>query len=94
MSEVHLTGELVCTTDDEARIVSLHFPEHIERTQAVLGCALFRVTATGDPLIWLVEERFTNQRAFELHKARASGSEWGRVTAGIERRYAIEEPRA
>ena len=90
MSQIHLTGELVCKTDEDALIVRRHLPEHIERTRAEPGCVAFRVTPTEDPLIWSVEESFTDQRVFELHQARVADSEWGRVTAGIERHYSIE----
>lgn len=90
MSDVHLTGQLVCKNEDEARIVAVHLPEHIERTRAEPGCLSFTVTPSDDPLIWMVEERFEDRRVFELHQKRVAGSEWGRVTAGIERRYAVE----
>lgn len=90
MSEIHLTGQLVCKSEDEARIVTLHLPEHIERTRAEPGCVSFVVTAARDPLVWSVEERFEDERVFKLHQERVAGSEWGRVTAGIERLYSIE----
>lgn len=90
MSGIHLTGQLVCRTEDEARIISVHLAEHIEHTRAEPGCVSFTVTRTDEPLIWKVEEYFEDQRAFELHQNRVARSEWGRVTAGIERRYSIE----
>ncbi|SFN43516.1 putative quinol monooxygenase [Mycetocola miduiensis] len=90
MSEIHLTGQLICKSEDEARIVTFHLAEHIERTRAEPGCVSFEVTAAGDPLVWSVEERFEDERVFKLHQERVAGSEWGRVTAGIERRYSIE----
>ena len=90
MSDIHLIGHLVCKNEDEARIVTNHLPEHIERTRAEPGCVSFTVTPSEDPLVWMVEERFEDQRAFELHQKRVAGSEWGRVTAGIERRYSVE----
>ena len=90
MTQIHLTGQLVCETEHEARAVSVHLPEHIERTRAEPGCVSFIVTPTNDPLIWRVEERFHDQHLFELHQKRVASSEWGRVTAGIERRYSIE----
>ena len=90
MTQIHLTGQLVCNTEHEARVVSLHLPEHIERTRAERGCVSFTVTPTSDPLIWRVEERFSDQRVYELHQQRVASSEWGRATQGIERRYSIE----
>ena len=90
MSDVHLIGQLVCATVEEARVVSLHLPEHIELTRAEVGCISFDVTPTGDPLVWAVEERFADQRVFELHQHRVAGSDWGRATVGITRRYSIK----
>jgi quinol monooxygenase YgiN len=90
MSEIHLTGQLVCKTEDEGLVVAFHLSEHIKLTRNESGCISFVVAPTGDPLIWSVEERFENQRAFELHQKRVAGSEWGRATVGIERRYSTE----
>jgi quinol monooxygenase YgiN len=90
MSEIHLTGQLVCATEHEAQTVALHLPGHIERTRAESGCISFIVALTTDPLVWSVEERFEDEQVFRLHQERVAGSEWGRATAGIERRYSIE----
>lgn len=90
MTEIRLSGRLVCTTDAEARVVALHLREHIERTVAEPGCVSFSVTPTDDPWVWSVEERFEDQRAFALHQDRVTSSAWGRATAGIERHYRIQ----
>lgn len=90
MTDVHLTGVLVCATEEEARIVSLRLPDHIKLTRAEAGCISFDVKPTGDPRVWAVEERFADQEVFELHQQRVAGSDWGRATVGITRRYSIE----
>ncbi|MFG6493171.1 putative quinol monooxygenase [Microbacterium sp. P03] len=90
MSEVRVRGQLICTTEEQARVVRLHLPEHIALTRDEPGCRSFTVTATDDPMTWTVEERFDDESAFEEHRKRVTGSEWGRVTTGIERRYSIE----
>lgn len=90
MSEVHLSGQLVCKTEDEARVVSAHLPEHIQCTRAEPGCVSFTVTITEVPLIWEVEERFEDQPAFEFHQKRVASSDWGKATADVERHYSIE----
>jgi quinol monooxygenase YgiN len=92
MRDVHLIGQLVCATAEEARVVSLHLPKHVELTRDEAGCISFDVTPTGDPLVWAVEERFADQRVFELHRERVASSDWGRATVGITRRYSIEGP--
>lgn len=89
MTSVELTGRLLCADRDEAETVARHLPRHIELTRAEPGCLRFDVVQTEDPLIWTVAERFADEAAFEAHQARVRASEWGRVTAGITRDYAI-----
>jgi quinol monooxygenase YgiN len=89
MSEVQLTGRLVCRNQDEARLVEAHLSEHVALTRAERGCLSFEVTPTTDPLVWRVEERFTDEAAFRAHQDRVARSDWGRTTAGIERRYSV-----
>ena len=66
-------------------------PEHIRLTRAEAGCLSFDVTPTADPLIWHVEERFTDRAAFDAHQARTSESDWATQTAGIAREYTVTE---
>ncbi|MEZ5086110.1 MAG: hypothetical protein R2722_07640 [Tessaracoccus sp.] len=39
--------------------------------------------------MWQVDELFVDAAAFAAHQDRVARSEWGRATAGIERRYTI-----
>lgn len=90
MTGVLLSGYLVCrNTDDVARVVQ-NLDRHIELTRAEAGCVSFHVTPCEDPLVWQVREQFRDAAAFNAHQERVAGSDWGRATAGIERRYAIE----
>ena len=89
MPEVTLSGELVCSRASEAETVAEHLPHHIELTRAEEGCLFFDVTQSEDPLVWRVEERFRDAGAFRAHQERVAASEWGRETAGIERRYTV-----
>jgi quinol monooxygenase YgiN len=90
MGEVRLRGYLVCASQHDARIVTEHLPEHVSLTRAEPGCLSFEVTPTDDPLVWRVDELFRDETVFAAHQARAAGSSWGRATAGIERRYAVD----
>jgi quinol monooxygenase YgiN len=89
MSPVELSGRLVCANRQEAATVARHLPRHIELTRAEPGCLRFEVRPTCDPLVWSVAERFADKGAFDAHQARVRVSEWGQVTAGIKRDYAM-----
>ena len=92
MSGIRLTGELVCNNLDEVRLVTEYLPAHIRLTRLESGCLAFNATQTTDPLIWQVEEHFENEMVLKTHQERGARSIWGKMTAGIERRYAIVEP--
>ncbi len=83
----HLSGELICTTKDEAARVAQHLGEHIRLTRAEPGCLSFTVEPTADPLVWAIAESFTDATAFAAHQVRAAASLWARETAGIRRVY-------
>jgi quinol monooxygenase YgiN len=48
------------------------------------------VVQTVDPLIWQVDETFTDQAAFDAHQTRTKSSLWYGVSAGIARQFKIE----
>jgi quinol monooxygenase YgiN len=87
--QVVLSGQLVCASDDEVAVVQQHLPRHIDLTRAEQGCISFDVHQTDDRRVWQVDERFIDDAAFDAHQARVGASEWGRATAGIERRYSV-----
>ena len=91
---IELTGHLICATQEQAEIVRIHLPRHIDLTRAEPGCVRFEVTPTSDPLVWQVHEVFSTRVAFEAHQRRVRDSEWGRATVGIERDYVITETNA
>ena len=77
MTEVRLSGQLLCTSRDEIDAVVRHLPEHLDLTRAEDGCLVFDVTATDDPFVWDVDELFRDGDAFRAHQARVTESEWG-----------------
>ncbi|WP_183905085.1 putative quinol monooxygenase [Rhizobium sp. BK008] len=87
--KVRLSGQLICTSLDEVDIVQKYLPEHIRLTRSEPGCLSFDVRQTEDPMIWDVEERFTDRLAFEAHQIRTKGSAWGAATSAIRREYEI-----
>jgi quinol monooxygenase YgiN len=88
-SAVCLSGQLACHTQDQAKTVRDHLPLHLALTRAEPGCRSFAVTATSDPLMWQVEERFEDAAACDTHQERVASSEWGQATSDIERRYLV-----
>lgn len=89
MTEVTLTGKLVCASDAEAEIVERLLPEHVLSTRAEAGCLSFEVTRRGSSLVWDVAERFEDAEAFRAHQVRAAESAWGVETAAIRRDYTV-----
>lgn len=86
---VTLTGQLICKDAAEASRVRAALADHIRLTRAEPGCLSFEVVQTDDPLVWQVDEAFTDAPAFTAHQTRASTSEWAAQTAGIERKYKV-----
>lgn len=89
VTEVHLKGRLICRNEREATLVATHLSRHVELTRAEQGCRSFSVTQTEDSLVWRVEEVFDDAASFRRHQNRVQGSQWGAVTASIERDYSI-----
>lgn len=88
---IKLTGKLVCKNAEEAAMVRQYLPEHKRLTQEETGCICFNVTETTDPLIWEVQELFTDKDTFDSHQQRTRASVWGQATAAITREYKISE---
>ncbi|MDQ2065458.1 antibiotic biosynthesis monooxygenase [Xinfangfangia sp. CPCC 101601] len=86
---ITLTGLLICANAEEAALVRDHLPEHRRLTQDEIGCLAFSVQPTEDPLIWQVDEVFTDKAAFAAHQARTRGSDWFKATGHIRRDYQI-----
>lgn len=86
-----LTGKLICTTGDQAARVGDHVAEHIRLTLAEPGCLSFSVVATDDPMIWQVDESFTDRAAFEAHQSRTASSAWAQATKDIKRDFTLHE---
>ncbi|MGL5011515.1 MAG: putative quinol monooxygenase [Paracoccaceae bacterium] len=87
MGIVHLIGQLTCATAEDIALVAKHLPTHIALSRAEPGCLSFNCTQTDDPMIWQVDETFTDQAAFDAHQTRTRASEWYRLTAHIPRHY-------
>ncbi len=86
---ITVTGTLTCATSEEADIVRTYLPEHIRLSRAEPGCLSFNVYPTEDPLVWRLDESFTNREAFEAHQTRTRASAWYKATAHLKRDFKI-----
>lgn len=86
---IRLSGLLICTDEQQVEMIHRHLPEHSRLSLAEPGCLSFAVSQTDDPMVWQVEEAFTDQAAFDAHQARTKASAWFTATADIRRDYRV-----
>ena len=89
MGKIQLTGKLICENLEQIDLIKKYLPEHIELTMREPGCISFSVNQSEDPTIWLVQELFLDQVAFNSHQNRTISSTWGLKTKDIKREYKI-----
>ncbi len=76
--------------DADIAIVEKHLPTHIRLSRAEDGCISFNVHVDPEnPNRYLVDEEFATQASFDAHQTRVRASEWGQVTAHLNRKYKI-----
>ncbi len=86
MTEVVLTGRLICTAEADAAVVRDALTEHVRLSRAKSGCLAFDIAADpSDPLVFRIAERFLDAASFEAHTVRTRTSDWWARTAHIRR---------
>lgn len=88
---IRVSGTLSCVSAEEASIVHELLPEHIRLSRAEPGCRTFNVNPTADPLVWRLDETFTDKAAFEAHQTRTRASAWFKATAQMPRDFQVTE---
>lgn len=88
---IHLTGTLTCTTADDLEIVEVYLPDHMALSRAELGCVSFNVMQTSDPMVWQLDETYTDQAAFDAHQARNRASIWWAKSQNMLRDFKITD---
>jgi quinol monooxygenase YgiN len=88
---IRVTGTLTCANAAEVDIVRRHLPTHITLSRAEPGCLTFNVDPTEDPLVWRLDESFTDRAAFDAHQVRTRASDWFRATAHLARDFHVQE---
>jgi quinol monooxygenase YgiN len=84
---ITVTGTLTCANAEEADLVRTYLPEHIRLSREEPGCLSFNVYPTDDPLVWRLDESFTDRAAFEAHQTRTRASAWYKATAHLKRDF-------
>ena len=88
---IRVTGLLTCAGKADAETVARLLPEHIRLSRKEPGCLQFSVVPTSDPLVWSLDETFTDRAAFEAHQARTRASDWFVATSHLQRDFRVED---
>lgn len=89
--KVILFGHIVVPESDLAAVMA-ELPRHVALTLDEEGCLRFEVVQDpDDEHVFKVYEEFVDPAAFEAHQRRVSTSDWGKITANVERHYAVIE---
>lgn len=82
---VTVNGTINATSPAIAEKLRAAIPEHVRLSREEPGNIHFNITATDDPMVWEVDEAFTDAAAFDAHKARMGKAAWADAAVGIER---------
>lgn len=88
---IHLSGTLTCKTTDDLHVVETYLPEHTRLSRAEPGCQTFDVVQTDNPMVWQLDETYTDRSAFEAHQTRNRASVWWQMSQGLIRDFKITE---
>ncbi|MBA3909011.1 MAG: antibiotic biosynthesis monooxygenase [Rhodobacter sp.] len=88
---IRVTGTLSCRTAGEADFVRTHLPDHVRLSRSEPGCLSFNVDPTDDPLVWRLDETFTDRPAFQAHQTRTRASVWFAATSQLGRDFQVSE---
>jgi quinol monooxygenase YgiN len=87
MGKILLTGTLRCAQNEVDDVMSM-MEKHIRLSQAEAGCLTFELWQDDlDPRTFHVSEVFRSNADFEFHQDRTRKSDWGRVTAHMDRDF-------
>lgn len=88
---IRLTGTVTCKTPDDRRVIETYIPDHIRLSRAEPGCLTFDVVQTADPMIWHLDETYTDQAAFDAHQTRNRASIWWQLSQNFVRDFKISK---
>ena len=91
MGKVTITGYLQVPEEELAEVAAA-LPKHRDLSRAETGCLVFEDSQDeADPCKFNLYEQYTSAEAFDYHKQRAAGSEWGSISVNLQRHLTIEE---
>lgn len=88
---IHLTGTLTCPTLDDLTVIKTYLPDHIALSRAEPGCVIFEAVQTTDPMVWQIDETYTDRTSFDAHQTRNRASIWWEMSQGLVRDFKITE---
>lgn len=91
MTTVILKGYVIVPSED-LDAVQKELPVHIENTRQEEGCLIFDVLQDQENKNrFSVHEEFIDRESFSAHQDRIQKSNWGKVSANIERHYHVNQ---
>ena len=91
MNTVILKGYVIVPPED-LDAVRKELPVHIENTRQEEGCLIFEVCQDQENKYkFSVHEEFINRASFSAHQDRVKKSNWGKVSANIEKHYYVNQ---
>lgn len=88
---IALSGHLICHDMTQLMLAMDLLPDHVALSRAEPGNLRFDLSQTEDPLIWRLDELFTDAEAFAAHQARNAASDWGRNSTALGRDFSRTE---
>lgn len=84
---IAVEGRLICADMGQMLLALDLLPDHVAASRAEPGNLRFDLAQTEDPLIWSLNELFTDAAAFAAHRDRTAASRWGQESAAIKRDF-------
>ncbi|MDF3606019.1 GNAT family N-acetyltransferase [Paracoccus sp. DMF-8] len=84
---IAVEGRLICADMGQMMLALNLLPDHVAASRAEPGNLRFDLSQTDDPLIWSLNELFTDAGAFAAHRDRTAASRWGQDSGAITRDF-------
>ncbi|MGR3398903.1 MAG: GNAT family N-acetyltransferase [Paracoccus sp. (in: a-proteobacteria)] len=82
-----LHGRLICRDMGQMMTALELLPVHAALSRAEPGCLRFDIAQSDDPMIWDLDELFSDRIAFDAHQDRMRSSPWGKRSVDMGRDF-------